>query len=250
MPGLFRTSNPALGQNTFKAVESAAGGQKMTIDGATNKTFFFSVLLLCTALWTWREFYKGDIQTVMACLWAGIIGGLVFALLTIFIKKIAAITGSLYALCEGLVLGGISAIFEKQYPGIVIQAVSLTLGVLLMLLFAYKSRIIKVTEKFKLGVFAATAGIALVYLIDLILGFFNIGIPYIHQSGWIGIGFSVFVVIIASLNLVLDFDFIESGAEAGAPKYMEWYAAFGIIVTLVWLYIEILNLLAKLRSRR
>jgi len=246
----FRTSNPALGQNTFTSVESTTGEKKMTIDGATNRTFFFSLLLLCGAMWSWRTFYSGDYPMVTMYLWGGLIGGFIFALLTIFIKKIAAFTGSLYSVCEGLVLGGISGIFEKMYPGIVIQAVSLTLGVLLMLLLAYKTRVIKVTEKFKLGVFAATAGIAIVYLVDFILGFFHIGIPYIHQSGWIGIGFSVFVVIIASLNLVLDFDFIEKGAEAGAPKYMEWYAAFGLMVTLVWLYIEILNLLAKLRSRR
>jgi uncharacterized YccA/Bax inhibitor family protein len=138
---------------------------------------------------------------------------------------------------------------EAQFPGIVIQAVALTFGTLFCLLLAYKSGLIKATENFKLGVVAATGGIALIYLATMVLGLFGIGIPYIHDSGLIGIGFSLFVVVVAALNLVLDFDFIETGAERGAPKYMEWYASFGLIVTLVWLYIEILRLLAKLRGR-
>jgi uncharacterized YccA/Bax inhibitor family protein len=150
---------------------------------------------------------------------------------------------------EGLFLGGISSIFEAQFPGIVIQAVGLTLGTLVGLLFAYKSGLIKVTENFKLGVAAATGGIFLIYMASFVLGFFGVGIPFIHESGLIGIGFSLVVVVIAALNLVLDFDFIERGAEAGAPKYMEWYGAFGLMVTLIWLYLEMLRLLAKLRSR-
>lgn len=152
-------------------------------------------------------------------------------------------------MAEGLFLGGISSIFEAQFPGIVIQAVGLTLGTLVGLLFAYKSGLIKVTENFKLGVAAATGGIFLIYMASFVLGFFGVGIPFIHESGLIGIGFSLVVVVIAALNLVLDFDFIERGAEAGAPKYMEWYGAFGLMVTLIWLYLEMLRLLAKLRSR-
>ena len=159
-------------------------------------------------------------------------------------------TAPAYAILEGFVLGGVSAIFESQYPGIVVQAVSLTLFILLSLLFAYKSRLIKVTDNFRLGVVAATGGIALVYFASFVLGFFGIHIPMIHSNGLFGIGFSIFVVIIASMNLVLDFDFIEKGAASGAPKFMEWYAAFGLMVTLIWLYLEILRLLAKLRSRR
>jgi uncharacterized YccA/Bax inhibitor family protein len=146
-------------------------------------------------------------------------------------------------------LGAISAIFEKQYPGIVIQAVGLTFGVLFCLLLAYKSGMIKVTQNFRLGVVAATGGIALLYFVNIIMSFFGARIPFIHEAGLLGIGFSLFVVVIASLNLVLDFDFIEKGAEAGAPKYMEWYGAFGLIVTLIWLYLEILRLLAKLQRR-
>ena len=150
---------------------------------------------------------------------------------------------------EGLFLGGISAIFEAQFSGIVIQAVGLTFGTLFCLLMVYKSGLIKATENFKLGIASATGAIFLVYLVSMILGFFGVQMPFIHESGIIGIGFSIFVVVIAALNLVLDFDFIENGSQMGAPKYMEWYAAFGLMVTLVWLYIEILRLLTKLRSR-
>ena len=155
----------------------------------------------------------------------------------------------IYAVCEGLFLGGLSAVLETQYPGIVIQAVALTFGIFFSLLMAYKSKLIEPTENFKLGVFAATGGIFFIYMITFLLSLFKINVGYIHGSGMFGILFSLFVVVIASLNLVLDFDFIESGAEAGAPKYMEWYAAFGLMVTLIWLYVEILNLLVKLRNR-
>jgi uncharacterized YccA/Bax inhibitor family protein len=174
----------------------------------------------------------------------------VLCLITCFKKEWAPITGSLYAAAEGLFVGALSALYETQFNGIVLQAVLLTIGVLLALLAAYSMRLIKATENFKLGVVAATGGIALVYLATIVLGFFGIHIPYIHESGLVGIGFSVFVVIIAALNLVLDFDFIENGCAHGAPKYMEWYAAFGLVVTLVWLYVEILRLLAKISSRR
>jgi uncharacterized YccA/Bax inhibitor family protein len=160
------------------------------------------------------------------------------------------VTAPLYAVLEGLAIGGISAFFEARFPGIVIQAVALTFGTLLCLLLVYKARIIKVTAHFRLGVVAATGGIALIYFITIVLGFFGIRMPYIHDSGIIGIGFSLFVVTIAALNLVLDFDFIEKGAASGAPKFMEWYAAFGLVVTLIWLYLEILRLLAKIGSRR
>jgi uncharacterized YccA/Bax inhibitor family protein len=160
------------------------------------------------------------------------------------------VTGPIYALLEGLFLGGISAVLNAQMPGIVIQAVGLTFGTLACLLVAYRTGIIKAAENFKLGVVAATGGICLLYMVSIVMGFFGGSIPMIHSSSPMGIGFSLFVVVIAALNLVLDFDFIEQGAEHGAPKYMEWYAAFGLMVTLVWLYLEILRLLAKLNSRR
>ncbi|MBF0123207.1 MAG: Bax inhibitor-1/YccA family protein, partial [Candidatus Omnitrophica bacterium] len=177
------------------------------------------------------------------------IGGIIFALITIFKKEWSMYTAPVYAVCEGLVLGGLSAIFEMQFPGIVMQAVALTFGTLFCLLMAYKSGLIRVTDKFRLGVVAATGAIALVYLVSWILGFFHVSVPFIQGNSIWSIGFSLVVVGIASMNLVLDFDMIDRGAEAGAPKYMEWYCAFGLMVTLIWLYMEILRLLSKLRSR-
>ena len=179
----------------------------------------------------------------------GLFGGLICAFVTIFKKQWSAVTAPVYALLEGLVLGGLSATLELRYPGIAIQAVSLTFGTLFVLLFLYRTGVIKVTQKFRLGVFAATGGIMFFYLIEMVLGFFGIQFASINGSGLIGIGFSLIVVGIAALNLVLDFDFIEQGVQYGAPKYMEWYGAFGIMVTLVWLYLEILRLLSKMRSR-
>lgn len=248
----MRTANPALNTKTFTDVPRIADPSRvMTIQGTVNKTLFMLILLLIPAVWVWKQFFaSGNPQAIMPWLYGGVIGGFIVALVTIFKKQWSPVTAPLYAVLEGCAIGGISAFFEARFPGIVIQAVALTCGTLLCLLLAYKSRIIKVTENFKLGVVAATGGIALIYVITIVLGFFGIRMPYIHESGIIGIGFSVFVVIIAALNLVLDFDFIEKGAVSGAPKFMEWYAAFGLMVTLIWLYLEILRLLAKIRSRR
>lgn len=220
----------------------------MTLQGTVNKTGILLFLTFATAIYTWNMTLA---QPGSAMLWVigGAIGGLILALITSFKPVWSPITGSLYALAEGLFLGGISARYEMQFQGIVLQAILLTGGTCLALLAAYSMRLIRATENFKLGIFAATGGIALVYLVTWVLSFFSIQVPYIHESGMIGIGFSVFVVIIAALNLVLDFDFIENGCTHGAPKYMEWYAAFGLLVTLVWLYIEILRLLSKLSKR-
>lgn len=248
----MRTANPALNGNTFgRDTYASASSGRMTINGTVNKTGVLLVILLIPATWIWGQVY-GAWQSPAAgpLMMGGVIGGLVFALVTIFKKEWAPVTAPLYAACEGLVLGGISALMEMKFPGIVIQAVALTAGTLLCLLLAYRSGLIRATENFKLGIVAATGAIAMIYLTSFILGFFGVRIPFIHENGLIGIGFSLVVVVIAALNLVLDFDFIEQGAEHGAPKYMEWYAAFGLMVTLVWLYLEILRLLAKLNSRR
>lgn len=249
---LMRTANPALNAKTFENVAQAPGiAETMTLDGTVNKTGILLLCLILTAGWTWKVFARAENPAEVApYILIGAIGGLVVALLTIFKKAWSPLLAPVYALLEGLVLGGVSAIYEARFHGIVIQAVLLTLGVTCALLFAYRARIIRATENFKLGVFAATGGIALIYLVGFVMSFFGAGIPYIHESGLIGIGFSLFVVVIASLNLVLDFDFIEQGAAQGAPKYMEWYAAFGLMVTLIWLYLEMLRLLSKLRSRR
>jgi len=252
----MRSGNPALNENTFLDVGSGQvvsrdPGQVMTLNGTVNKTGLLLLMCVATAAYTWN-LYTGpeSMGLLMPYLLVGGIGGFIVAIVTVFKKQWAPVTAPLYALLEGLFLGGISVFFEAQFPGIVMQAVMLTLGVLAALLLAYKSGLIKATENFKLGVVAATGGIALLYLINIGMRFFGFeGMGFIHESSAMGIAFSVFVVIIAALNLVLDFDFIESGAEAGAPKYMEWYGAFGLVVTLIWLYLEILRLLAKLQSR-
>jgi uncharacterized YccA/Bax inhibitor family protein len=247
----MRTANPALSAKTFTDVPRVVDPARvMTIQGTVNKTLLMLVLVLIPAVWVWNMFFtSGNPQAIMPWLYGGVIGGFIVALVTIFKKQWSPVTAPLYSVLEGLAIGGISAFFEAQFPGIVIQAVALTFGTLLCLLLLYKSGIIKVTENFKMGVVAATGSIALIYVITIVLGFFGIRMPYIHESGTIGIIFSLVVVIIASLNLVLDFDFIEKGAAAGAPKFMEWYAAFGLMITLIWLYLEILRLLAKTRSR-
>lgn len=253
---IMRSGNPALNQNTFLDAGSGSvvGGDTgtMTINGTVNKTGFLLFLAVLTAAFAWNQTIGTDGSLAPGAklyMWGGLIGGLLFSLATIFKKEWAPVTAPAYALFEGLFLGAISAVFNAAYPGIVMQAVLLTFGTLFALLFAYRSGLIKATENFKLGVVAATGGIALVYLASIVLRMFGKDIPMIHESGVLGIGFSLVVVVVAALNLVLDFDFIEQGSEQGAPKYMEWYGAFGLMVTLVWLYIEFLRLLSKLQSR-
>jgi len=247
--GFMRTANPTLNDKTFSTFERyEAQAQDMTIQGTVNKTALLLLGVVLGAAWTWHLFAQGN-PAVMAWMLGGLVGGLVLCLVTCFKMSWAPVTSFPYALCEGLFLGGLSAVFEARYPGIVPQAVGLTFGTLFCLLVAYKTGVIRATQKFKTGVMAATGAICLIYLVSMVLRLFGSGVPYIHEAGWIGIGFSIFVVVIAALNLILDFDFIEHGVKSGAPKYMEWYASFGLLVTLVWLYIEILRLLAKLRSR-
>lgn len=242
----MRTGNPALSDNTFTGVGRITRAEEaMTAQGTANKALLLLLCVLVTASWIWGK----NPQMVMPWIAVGGIAGFVVAIVTVFKPTWAPITGPVYALLEGLVIGGISAIFEAQFPGIVMQAVGLTFGTCLAMLVAYKSRLIRATENFKMGVVAATGGIALFYIITMVLGFFGIQMPLMYSNSWASIGFSLFVVIIAALNLVLDFDFIEQGAAQGAPKYMEWYGAFGLMVTLIWLYLEMLRLLAKLRSR-
>jgi uncharacterized YccA/Bax inhibitor family protein len=246
---LMKTSNPALNVNSFR-VDQAVSGEAMTLAGTVNKTGILLICVVATAAWSWSRFFRASTSDAALPLGIGLVGGFVVAMVTIFKKEWSPITAPLYALLEGLALGGISAMFERRYHGIAIQAVGLTFGTLFVLLMAYQSGVIRVTEKFKLGVVAATGGIAVFYLAQFVLGFFGVHFAALNGSGLLGIGFSVVVVIVAALNLVLDFDFIESGVSAGAPKYMEWYGAFGLIVTLVWLYLEILRLLSKINGRR
>jgi uncharacterized YccA/Bax inhibitor family protein len=217
----------------------------MTIKGTVDKTAISLLLMIMSGYFSFTE------DSMMLILVGGI-GGFIVALITIFKKHLSPITVPIYAIFEGLLLGGISFVYGQLYEGIVFNAILITVSILLSLLFAYRSGIIKATENFKLGVFAATGGIALIYLFSFISSLFGGGFSIMDptNSSLMSIGFSLVVIVIASLNLVLDFDFIEEGAEKGAPKYMEWYGAFGLLVTLVWLYLEILRLLAKLNSRK
>lgn len=254
MPQLMKTSNPALGANTFRNLSGYGGygdiAARMTLNGTVNKTGVLLVCALATAGWTWFQFFStGNPASVAPWMMLGLIGGFIACLVTVFKKEWAPITAPIYALLEGLVLGGLSALFELRYPGIAIQAVGLTFATLFVMLFLYTSRIIKVTQRFYMGILAATGGVFLFYMAQMILGFFGVHLAALNGSGPLSIGISLVIVAIAALNLVLDFAFIEQGVQYGAPKYMEWYGAFGIMVTMVWLYIEILNLLAKLQRR-
>lgn len=251
----MRSGNPVLTAGTF-AAKAERGAGAMTLEGTVNKTALSLLILFATAAWTWSlgsvDALTGQGNPAAAAPWTmvGVVGGFIVAMTTIFKKEWSPVTAPAYAALEGLALGGISVVFEQRFPGIVAQAVFLTFGTLGGLLLAYRSGLIRATENFRLAVFAATAGIALVYLASFVMGFFGSSIPMIHSGGTMGIVFSLFVVGVAAMNLVLDFDFIEQGAERGAPKYMEWYASFGLMVTLVWLYMEILRLLSKMQERR
>ena len=245
----YRSGNPALNKNTFKNLSRTSSNplvadQSMTIKGTVDKTAI-SLLLLIVA-----GYYSYSINSPILLI-GGAIAGFITAIITIFNKKVAPITAPLYAIFEGLALGGISFMYAQQYEGIVLNAVSLTALILLSLLMAYRSGLIKPSENFKLGVVAATGGILLVYLVSFIGSFFGMDLSILNPTNgsMFSIIFSLVVILIASLNLVLDFDFIEEASENGAPKYMEWYGAFGLLVTLVWLYLEILRLLAKMNSR-
>lgn len=246
----MRTANPALTNETFQPMH-LVGGQTMTINGTVHKTAFLLLLVIAPAIWVWDKAMQNP---SMAVPW--MIGGLIFAaivgIVTVFKKEWSPVTAPMYALGEGLFVGGISAFYALQAKGsgIVLQAAMLTFGTLFALLAAYRSGLIKCTQNFRLGVVAATGGIAIFYLITMVLSMFGVNVSFMRDASALSIGISAFVVVIAALNLVLDFDFIEQGSEVGAPKYMEWYAAFGLLVTLIWLYLEILRLLSKLNSRK
>lgn len=244
----MRTSNPVLNDRTFTRMGGYAGSSTMTIQGTVIKTAILLLLAVVSASITWNV--AAQEGNAMPWAFGGAAGGFVLVMITMFKPTWAGVTAPLYALLEGLFLGAFSAFFEMRYPGLVFNAICLTFGTLFSLLFAYQTGFIKATQNFKLGIFAATGAIGLLYLINFVMRFFGPGFSFIHSSGTFGIIFSLVVVVIAALNLVLDFDFIENGAESQAPKYMEWVGALGLMVTLVWLYFEILRLLAKLQDRR
>ncbi len=246
------SKNPALSPKVleqFGRAGQAYAGEPMTVEGTINRSALLLLLVVVPATWVWSQVMRGGIEAVLPWMVGGIIGGLVAAVVTIVKKEWAPVTAPIYAALEGLAIGGLSAVFEAQYRGIVLQAVALTFGTMACMLVAYRTGLIKVTDKFRLGVVAATGAIALVYVVTLVLSFFHVTVPFIYGGGTVGIIVSLVIVTVAALNLALDFDFIEQAVGAGAPKYVEWYAAFGLMVTLIWLYLEMLRLLSKLRRR-
>lgn len=248
---IFTSGNPALSDKTFQKNFLVLDGQTMTVRGTANKFGLLFLMVLGAASFTWDLFYQG--VSVMPWAVGAAIAGFVLAIIITFKKQWSPYLALGYALCEGLFLGAISAsfnaVFEKSYPGIVMQAVLLTLGTAAAMYVLYRFRIIQATQTFKKVIITATAGIAVFYLIAMVLRLFGIQMPYLHDNSMVGIGISLFIVAIAALNLILDFDRIEQGEAQGAPKYYEWYSAFGLLVTIVWLYLEILRLLSKLASR-
>ncbi len=243
-----RTSNPMLNERTFGNLPRAGIGLAgMTFKGTIDKSFLLLIVLMAAALWPWSQLASGDVQAVSSLMLLGIFGGFISAMIVGFKPTAAPYLAIPYAALEGLALGGISAIFEQKYHGIALEAVGLTCAVLLVLLIAYRTHLIRVTDQFRAMVVAATFGIMLLYFATWILGFFHVSMQALYAPTPLGIGVSLVIVIIAALNLVLSFDLIERGVAAGAPKYMEWYCAFSLMVALVWLYLEILRLLALTR---
>ena len=253
---IFKSGNPTLTQKMFDkslSIEADVQGT-MTVRGTINKFGFLMIMIIAGAAYNWHMFEEGKQATVTTLMMVGIFGGLITAIAISFKPNWAGYLSPLYGLLEGLFIGGISAIlnaaFAEKYPGLIIQAVGLTFGVAIAMFLLYNFRIIKATEKFKSVIFTATLGIGIFYLLTMLLNLFGVTVSFMYDSSLLSIGISLFIVAIAALNLILDFDMIEQGAERGAPKFMEWYGAFGLLITLVWLYLEILRLLSKLGSSK
>ncbi len=240
-------SNPILNEK-FTEREIVLDGEPMTVNGTIQVTAFMFILLFASAAFVWSRYTLGYTDLAIMLTGIGVIGGLVSALVAMFMKVKPLIP--VYAVCEGMALGGISATFEASYPGIVSQAVLGTLAALFSMLILYRYNIIRCTDKFRSVVFISTCSIAVIYLVDFVGHFFHLSVPFINTSSLFGIGFSLLVVAIAALNLIIDFDFIEKGSQRMLPKDYEWFGALGLMITIVWLYLEILRLLAKLQDRR
>ncbi len=253
MAFIEKSSNPALNDKIFQRTIHISEEGTMTVKGTLNKFLFIFIMAMCTSVYSWFAVEKG--QNVAPMIMIGAFGGLGLAIIMSFKMQWAKYLAPAYGLCEGLFLGAISAIFSNMFaekaPYLVIQAVLLTFGVVLAMWTLYRTRIIKVTNRLRMIIIGATGGIFIFYMLTWVLGFFNVSIPFMNplNGSLFGIVFSLIVVGVAALNLLLDFDMIERGSKMGAPKYMEWYGAFGLLVTIVWLYIEILRLLARINSR-
>jgi uncharacterized YccA/Bax inhibitor family protein len=245
----MRTANPALKESTFAGARALAGEPAMTLQGTATKSLLLVLLTIFAASFTWNAVAAGNVGIVGPAALVGGIGGFVVALITVFKPRASPVTAPIYAVLEGLLLGAVSAMYDARFAGLPLQAVGLTFGVFLALLIVYRTGLVRATANFRLGVIAATGGIMVMYLLSFVLGFFGVSMGFLHDSSPLSIGISLVIVVVAALNLVLDFDFIERGVAHGAPKFMEWYAAFGLLVTLVWLYLEILRLLGKLQGR-
>jgi len=247
-----RSGNPGLNDKTFSSQpRPLASGERMTLQGSINKSFLLLVVMLAGALWPWSQYLSsGDASVVGSSILIGALGGFVLALVISFKATLAPYLAIPYAALEGLAMGGISALLERRYPGIAIQAVGLTFAVLAVMLAAYSMRLIRVTQQLRSIIIGATGAIALLYLISMVLGLFHVTVPVLNEASPLGIIISLVICGVAAFNLLLDFDLIESGVAQGAPRYMEWYSAFGLLVTLVWLYMEILRLLSKVRDNR
>lgn len=255
---LTRTSNPILGKNVFSnAVWANTDSNNMTLSGTINKTAIILLFVLASAFYVWQKFFgvydpvnpAFALQSVKTLMFIGGIGGFIVALITSFSPRNAGFLTPVYAILEGMFLGGISAMFEAQFPGLVIKAVSLTFMVFLSMLLIYRQGIIKVTGKFRKGMMSALMGLMFFYLASWIAGMFGMNVSYLSGGGSFGLIFSIIVTGISAFSLLLDFDFIEKGAASGAPKHMEWYAVFGLLVSLVWLYINLLRLLSIFARR-
>lgn len=243
----MESSNPVLERGLAKSRSEFLGHERMSVSSTVNKTALLLTIAAAVAAYPWSLLRNGEMALLGPYTTAALIGSVTLCFAIIFRPHWAFWAAPLYAACEGLLLGSISAMLNVSYPGIAFQALAGTLGTLLMMLVIYRTRIIQVTDKFRIGIVAATGGIAVIYLLSMVLGWFGIAMPLINGGGTFGIIFSLVVVGVAALNLVLDFDLIERGTQAGAPKYMEWYGAFALMVTLVWLYLEMLQLFSKLR---
>jgi uncharacterized YccA/Bax inhibitor family protein len=246
----MRSSNPVMAGRIYeKEGVAAAGSGVMTINGTLNKTGIMLLLLIAAASYTWRMVSGADAGNAGMFAMIGAIGGFILALVTVFRPQSSGITAPIYAILEGLFLGAISAIINAQYPGVAFQAVLLTIGTLFTMLFLYRSGRIRATPRFQRGVMMATGAVFFAYLISWILSLFGMGMGYMFSASPLGIIINLVIIVIAALNLILDFNFIEKGAQMAAPKYMEWYGAFGLMVTLIWLYIEFLRLLSRFAGR-
>jgi len=246
----MRSSNPAMTGKIFEKATTLSGGSSvMTINGTINKTGLMLLLVIAAAAYTWNMVMGADPGRAGTLAMTGAIGGFIMALVTIFRPQSSAITAPIYAILEGLFLGAISAIINAQYPGVAFQAVLLTIGTLFTMLFLYRSGRIRATPRFRRGVMMATGAVFFAYLVSWIMALLGMPVGFMHSAGPMGILINLVIIVIAALNLIMDFDFIERGSQMGAPKFMEWYGAFGLMVTLIWLYLEFLRLLSRFASR-